>query len=121
MTGQSNSQVTVLQAPLANVESQLRVPACETEAANVIAPVAALTDAVDANVAPVPGTSSETSEVWPPGGPPIVWKKEVGQGFSNPSVAQGRLILFHRVGDKEVVEALDAATGKAIWPFPGWK
>jgi outer membrane protein assembly factor BamB len=32
-------------------------------------------------------------------------------------VAEGRLILFHRLGDKEVVEALDAATGGAIWRF----
>jgi len=32
-------------------------------------------------------------------------------------VAEGRLILFHRVGDKEVVEALDAATGRNIWTF----
>jgi len=54
---------------------------------------------------------------WPPSGPAVVWKKEVGQGFSAPSVAQGRLILFHRIGDKEVVEALDAATGRSIWSF----
>src|SRR5437773_94025 len=54
---------------------------------------------------------------WPQAGPPVVWKKDVGQGFSAPVVAQGRLILFHRIGDKEVVEALDAATGKLIWKF----
>ena len=46
-----------------------------------------------------------------------MWKREVGQGFSSPVVADGRLILFHRLGDKEVVEALDAATGGAIWRF----
>jgi outer membrane protein assembly factor BamB len=54
---------------------------------------------------------------WPPAGPPVVWKKDVGQGFASPVVADGRLILFHRVGDKEVVEALEAATGAAIWRF----
>jgi outer membrane protein assembly factor BamB len=32
-------------------------------------------------------------------------------------VADGRVILFHRIGDKEVVEALDAATGGGIWRF----
>jgi len=41
----------------------------------------------------------------------------VGQGFSNPSVSQGRLILFHRVKDSEVVEALDATTGRGMWTF----
>jgi outer membrane protein assembly factor BamB len=54
---------------------------------------------------------------WGPAGVAIEWKKEVGQGFSSPVVAQGRLILFHRIGDKEVVEALDAATGRPVWSF----
>jgi outer membrane protein assembly factor BamB len=52
---------------------------------------------------------------WLPDGPAVVWKKDVGQGFASPVVAEGRVILFHRVGDKEVVEALDAATGRGIW------
>jgi outer membrane protein assembly factor BamB len=54
---------------------------------------------------------------WPAGGPAVVWKKDVGQGFSGPVVSQGRLILFHRVGNKEVIDAMDAATGRAIWSF----
>jgi outer membrane protein assembly factor BamB len=39
----------------------------------------------------------------------------VGQGFSAPVVSQGRLILFHRVGSHETVEAMDARTGHKIW------
>jgi outer membrane protein assembly factor BamB len=39
----------------------------------------------------------------------------VGQGFSAPVVAQGRLLLFHRVGNRETVEAMDAKTGRKIW------
>jgi outer membrane protein assembly factor BamB len=62
-------------------------------------------------------SGNDLAAKWPPGGPAVVWKKDVGQGFSNPSVAQGRLILFHRVGDKEVVDAVEAATGKPIWSF----
>jgi outer membrane protein assembly factor BamB len=54
---------------------------------------------------------------FPASGPPVVWEKNVGAGFSAPVVANGRLILFHRLGGKEVVEALDAATGKPIWKF----
>src|ERR1700731_2680785 len=60
---------------------------------------------------------NDLAATWPAGGPPVVWKKDVGQGFSGPVVAQGRLILFHRLADKEVVEALDAATGRPIWSF----
>jgi outer membrane protein assembly factor BamB len=47
----------------------------------------------------------------------IIWRKDVGEGFASPVVAQGRLILFHRVSSKEVVEALDPATGRGIWRF----
>ena len=59
----------------------------------------------------------DLAEEWPASGPPTVWERPVGQGFSNPVVANGRLILFHREGGKEVVEALDAGTGKQIWSF----
>lgn len=63
------------------------------------------------------GVTPETGlvETWPKKGPPVVWQREVGQGFAGPVVADGRLILFHRVGDDNVVECLEAATGKAVW------
>src|SRR5215510_1365871 len=62
-------------------------------------------------------SGNDLAAKWAASGPAVVWKKDVGQGFSSPVVAQGRLILFHRAGDKEVVEALDAANGKPIWSF----
>lgn len=46
---------------------------------------------------------------------PKVWEKAVGQGFAAPAVAEGRLILFHRLGDRETVECLDASSGKRLW------
>lgn len=49
--------------------------------------------------------------------PPLLWERSVGAGFSGPVVAGGRLILFHRVGDDEVVDCLDAATGRDKWRF----
>jgi outer membrane protein assembly factor BamB len=52
---------------------------------------------------------------WGEKGPPVVWQKEVGEGYSSPVVAGGRVVLFHRVGDEEVVQCLDAATGKESW------
>jgi outer membrane protein assembly factor BamB len=54
---------------------------------------------------------------WPKDGPPIVWQRKVGQGFSGPAVASGNLILFHRPDDKETIECLDANTGKTLWTF----
>jgi outer membrane protein assembly factor BamB len=55
------------------------------------------------------------ASVWPAGGPRKVWQKQVGQGFSGPVVAGGRLILFHRTGNEEIVESLDARTGTPQW------
>jgi outer membrane protein assembly factor BamB len=57
------------------------------------------------------------SEMWGPQGPRVVWRKNVGQGFSGPVVAQGHVILFHRVGNEEVVEALDPRTGTSQWRY----
>ena len=57
------------------------------------------------------------SEKWPAGGPRVVWQKQVGQGFSGPVVAEGRVILFHRVSDREVLESFDARTGAAQWQY----
>lgn len=65
------------------------------------------------------GTSAETGLLrsWPKAGPPVVWQREVGEGYSGPVVSGDTLILFHRIGDQEVVEALDAGTGKQRWKF----
>jgi len=63
------------------------------------------------------GISPETNLAmsWPKEGPPVVWQKKVGEGFSGPVVAQSKLILFHRLGNVESVECLDARAGKALW------
>jgi outer membrane protein assembly factor BamB len=57
------------------------------------------------------------AETWGPQGPRVVWRKQVGAGFAGPAVVQGRVILFHRVGNEEVVESLDARTGNAQWRY----
>jgi outer membrane protein assembly factor BamB len=57
------------------------------------------------------------AESWGAGGPKVVWTKRVGAGFSGPVVAEGRVILFHRLGDREVVESLDARTGAPQWSY----
>jgi outer membrane protein assembly factor BamB len=57
------------------------------------------------------------AETWPSRGPRVVWRRQVGQGFSGPVVAQGRVILFHRVSNQEVVESLDPRTGMTQWRY----
>ena len=57
------------------------------------------------------------ADTWGPEGPTVVWRTPVGQGFSGPVVAQDHVILFHRIGDQEIVDAFDVRTGAAMWRF----
>jgi len=56
-------------------------------------------------------------ETWGPSGPKVVWRKQVGQAFAGPVVVQTRVLLFHRVGNEEVLESLDAKTGASTWRY----
>ena len=56
-------------------------------------------------------------ETWGPSGPKVVWRKQVGQAFAGPAVVQNRVLLFHRVGNEEVLESLDAKTGASMWRY----
>ena len=62
-------------------------------------------------------TGPEIVASFPRTGPPQLWSRNVGAGFAGPAVVGDRLILFHRVNNRETVEAMDAVTGKATWTF----
>lgn len=55
------------------------------------------------------------ADTWPADGPPVEWRRDVGAGYASVAVAAGRAVLFSRVGDRELVEGIDAATGKTLW------
>src|ERR1700722_6280017 len=59
----------------------------------------------------------ELASTWPASGPPILWKKDVGEGFAAPVVASGKLILFHRSAGREIVDCFDALSGEKMWTF----
>jgi outer membrane protein assembly factor BamB len=65
------------------------------------------------------GTSAETGLIdkFPTNGPPLVWEKTIGTGYTAPSIRNGLLVLHHRIGDEEIVQAMDAATAKAGWRY----
>jgi outer membrane protein assembly factor BamB len=71
------------------------------------------------------GDDERLASQWPSGGLKTLWQRSVGKGFAGVAVAQARVILFHRVGDQELVEAMDATTGTQLWKigfptrFPG--
>ncbi|HMJ92236.1 MAG TPA: PQQ-binding-like beta-propeller repeat protein [Candidatus Acidoferrum sp.] len=63
-------------------------------------------------------TSIETDllDRFPTNGPRVLWEKEIGTGYSAPSVMGDQLVLFHRVGAEEIIQSLEASTGE-----PGWR
>jgi outer membrane protein assembly factor BamB len=54
---------------------------------------------------------------WPKTGLRIVWHKETGSGYGMPSIKDGRLFLFDRVGNEERLNCLNPRTGKRFWRF----
>ena len=54
-------------------------------------------------------------KTWPKAGPTVVWQRPVGHGYAGLAVAKGRAVLYHRVGNEALVEAIDARTGKPLW------
>jgi outer membrane protein assembly factor BamB len=68
------------------------------------------------------GISSEKGFLreWPKEGPKLVWQlKDIGSGYSTPSVVDDRLYLMSNEGmDNEFVFALQAADGKRLWSTP---
>lgn len=63
------------------------------------------------------GISSETKLLNELGksGPPMVWEVKKGSGYAAPAVFKDRLVFFHRMGDEEVIECLQAETGRQFW------
>ena len=65
------------------------------------------------------GISSEKGllKEWPKDGPKLLWQvKDIGAGFSTPSIVGDRIYVLANQGlDNEFVEALSATDGKKIW------
>lgn len=43
------------------------------------------------------------------------WQVKVGDGVATPALVDGKLFVFARAGDVEILRCLDAATGNEIW------
>jgi outer membrane protein assembly factor BamB len=64
------------------------------------------------------GISTETGllKQWPEGGPKLLWKAtDLGEGYSTPSVSNGRVFLMGNRNNEEFLVALDAKDGKPVW------
>lgn len=52
---------------------------------------------------------------WDADGPPLLWEHPLGEGYSVPVVSDGKLIVFYRTGDAEIIQCLDSKTGMPLW------
>ena len=66
------------------------------------------------------------ADSWPEAGPPVLWKRDLGEGYSAIAVDGEKLYtMYHRsqpywllfAEQQEVVAALDARTGKTLWEY----
>jgi outer membrane protein assembly factor BamB len=67
------------------------------------------------------GLSPETGllKQWPADGPKLAWKiSGLGDGYSTPSIAAGKIFLMGTKGKGEVLIALDIKDGKLLWSTP---
>ena len=62
-------------------------------------------------------TGPPLADRWSGDGPTRVWERQVGAGFAGPVVVGDRVILFHRLGRLEVVDALAVETGDRLWRY----
>jgi outer membrane protein assembly factor BamB len=60
---------------------------------------------------------SHLIEDWGKNGPKVIWEVIKGEGYASPAVAQGTLVLFHRENGNEIIEGLNAETGKRSWIY----
>lgn len=58
---------------------------------------------------------SQLIDEFPEDGPTKIWELEKGSGYTSAIIADDRLVLFDRVGDKETVDCLEPETGRRYW------
>ncbi|MEO8493661.1 MAG: PQQ-binding-like beta-propeller repeat protein [Planctomycetota bacterium] len=63
------------------------------------------------------GTSQETGllDAWPDSGPPVLWTRELGQGYSSFVAWDDRVATQYQTLAGQFVVCLDADTGRTLW------
>lgn len=54
-------------------------------------------------------------DTWPASGPPVIWKRALGEGYSSAAVEDGVLYTMYGKPGDEVVIAMNAGTGATMW------
>jgi outer membrane protein assembly factor BamB len=54
---------------------------------------------------------------WTKSPPPVLWKQQIGTGYSAPSVLKDRLVIHHRLDGEEVISCRSISDGTEIWKY----
>ncbi len=54
---------------------------------------------------------------WPTSGPPVIWSRDLGEGYSSVLCSGERLYTMYRKGDEDHVAAMSSKDGKTAWDF----
>lgn len=52
---------------------------------------------------------------WTSASPKRLWSIKVGEGYAGPAVQGGNVVVFHRLGNEEVVTCVSADSGDQLW------
>jgi len=61
------------------------------------------------------------ADEWPDTGPPVLWAREIGQGYSSFVIANGRAFTLSQSLYEQSLLCLDVETGETVWSYRyGW-
>lgn len=79
-----------------------------------------LQDGISRAPEPAPEPSSvELARSWPPEGPPVLWRIDVGEGYAGAAVRDGRVYLidYDQERGADAIRCLSLADGEEIWRY----
>ena len=60
----------------------------------------------------------ELAAPWKPDQLTPMWSLDIGSGFAGAAIAEGKVLIAHRVGNSEMLQAVDLANGAQHWVTP---
>lgn len=60
-------------------------------------------------------TETELADSWPESGPPVLWSRQIGQGYSSFIAVENRIFTQAQTLYEQTVVCLDAETGETVW------
>jgi outer membrane protein assembly factor BamB len=100
-----------------DVATMLNIVACLISSVLGVAVAAAAADWPHAGGPTYNGHADDTNITWPwpEGKPALLWKKDIGEGYSAISAADGRLYTQMQSREGQYVVGIDVETGRSLW------